>query len=181
MKSALTLTLLLLPSLVWSYIPPSERILQQWAAASKGLPNIAGTLQHGAVTISFHTGNLRDSIVVFEANQPTTDATALLAFTLLLGPARTHVHLQALGVDLAKTGLARNGDRIAWVIGATGEGEATPQIWIDRQWRLPVRLLLGDVRVDFGEYAVVAGRPLPKEITITRATDRRIYRIEAAR
>lgn len=179
MRTAFALIFSLVPTLAWSYVPPAERIIQQWAATAKARPTLTGTAIRDARSVGFRTTIVGDTVTLLEAGKPTTDVAARLAFSLLVQPERAGALLRAAGIDLGKTGLVRNGDRIAWTIGASGEGATNPQIWIDRQWLAPVRLILRDATIEFTGYDNTTGRSWPKEITIVTAAGRRIYRIEA--
>ncbi|MFH2099300.1 MAG: hypothetical protein ABIJ95_07310 [Pseudomonadota bacterium] len=50
--------------------------------------------------------------------------------------------LSLLGVDLETTSMGRWNNRITWVLGALYPDETVPQVWIDRETRLPVRWIV---------------------------------------
>jgi len=61
-----------------------------------------------------------------------------------LEQAATHMvaGLRAVGIDVATVSLARNGEDIAYVIGAQPWETDKPQLWIDKERFLPVRCIL---------------------------------------
>jgi hypothetical protein len=50
--------------------------------------------------------------------------------------------LRTAGLDLAVVHLARYGEGVAYVIGANGRDPHTPQLWLDKETLLPVRLVV---------------------------------------
>jgi membrane protein YqaA with SNARE-associated domain/outer membrane lipoprotein-sorting protein len=51
---------------------------------------------------------------------------------------------QHLGIDLSVSSLARLGTRVAYVLGAKPGEKDRPQIWIDKEWFAPIRVIYKD-------------------------------------
>lgn len=51
---------------------------------------------------------------------------------------------QHVGIDLSVSSLARMGTRVAYVLGAKPGEKDRPQIWIDKEWFQPIRVIFKD-------------------------------------
>lgn len=168
----------------WAFVPAAERMLELWSETYAKAPDLqlAGTLEQGAVKAPF-TVHLAPSGIVFEeAGRPVSDVTHNLVFTLLLSPPAALPWLRGLGLDPAKTGLARDGARIAWTLGALGERQPGTQLWLDRDLRIPLRARI--VRptltqtIEFLDYEKSASKIIPRTIRVTVEGVVRTYTIE---
>lgn len=186
MKRAALLTVLLIAAAVpaWAYVPPAERMLALWSDAYEKAPDLqlSGTLEQGAAKAPF-TVHLGAAGVVFEeAGRPVSDVTHNLVFTTLLSPKAALTWLRGLGLDTTKTGLARDGARIAWTLGALGERQPGTQIWLDRDLRIPLQARI--VRptltqtIEFLDYDQSASKIVPRVIRVTVDGVVRTYTIE---
>ncbi len=184
------LLLLLAASPAHAWVPPTETIVEKWAAAYEGTDHavIEGTWRQGAVATPFRVDVQDGRIALRENGRPSTDATSVTVWNLMLRPRSTLEAWVKLGaLDAAQTGLARRDGRIAWTVGAKGEKQAGPQIWIDRQWHTPMRAVLppapgrADV-IEFLGYAQSETRIFPTEVRADfGGENRRVYTIEAVR
>lgn len=186
MKRAVLLTVLLFAAAApaWAYVPPAERMLELWAEAYDKAPELqlTGTLEQGAAKVAF-TVHLGASGIVFEeAGRPVSDVTHNLVFTTLLAPKAALTWLRGLGLDTAKTGLARSGTRIAWTLGALGESQPGTQLWLDRDLHIPLQARI--VRptltqtIEFLDYDKSTSKIVPHVIRVTVDGVVRTYAIE---
>lgn len=178
MKTALLfsiLAILLLPASVHAYIPPGERMVEQWTAAYERSRNvtITGHYEEAGDKVSFQVEGSRNQVSIMEGGNPTQDATSLLVWGALLRPSSlTRQWHQAGHLDLERTGLARHGDRIAWTLGVEGEQREGTQVWLDRQRQTPFLLipppeLYTARRISFEGYEASDNRAFPTQIKVT--------------
>lgn len=167
-----------------AYVPPAPRIVELWSAAyaKAGNLQLAGTLEQGSARVPFQVSLGADGVVYEEAGRPVSDVTSRLVFTLLLDPAAAATWLQGLGLDPAATGLARDGKRIDYTLGAAGERRPGTQVWLDRELAVPrsariVRPTLTQT-IEFVDYETSASRIIPRLIRVTVDGVVRTYRIE---
>jgi hypothetical protein len=179
--------LILFPATASAYVPPAETIAQRWAQAYRGHPvvTITGTWRQGAVSVPFRVQKDRQGLRILENGTPTTDATSLAIWRLLLQPGELVSEWQTQQVlDTKRTGLARWKERIAWTLGASGEKQAGVQVWIDRQWHVPLVAHLPAAagraeRIEMLGYDKTSHRIIPAEIVAIFPGDaRRVYALE---
>lgn len=186
MKRAALLVALVLAAAVpaWAYVPPIERMLELWSQAYAKAPELqlTGTIEQGASKSPFKVHLGESGIVFEEAGRPVSDVTSTLVFTLLLSPQAALPWLRGLGLDPAKTGLARDGARIAWTLGALGERQPGTQLWLDRDRRVPLRAHI--VRptltqtIEFLAYDMSPSGLMPHVVRVTVEGVVRTYTIE---
>ncbi len=175
----------LFTSVAFAYVPPAEKILEWWFEAYEKAPSVTlqGSWQQGATTVGYSVDFTQGSgIAISEMGLPETDGTSKLVWTLLLRPRQILPTLKARGLDTAQTGLARHDGRIAFTVGAQGEGREGTQLWLDRETLHPLKLILqledGTGSVSFEGYDQSPSVLYPSIIKTTRNGSVRTYRID---
>ncbi len=78
--------------------------------------------------------------------------------------------LAALGVDVSVSSLGRHDGRIAFVLGAGYPDETPPQLWVDKESKLPVRWIAADgTEARFAGWRKVGKARYPRRITLYEA------------
>lgn len=154
------LSMLVPANAAWAYVPPAQRIVGLWQGAyEKSAPvTLTGSWQQGAVTTPFVISVQKNALSILENGRPSTDVTSQMVWDFLLRPVAALEILQSRGLVLEETGLARSGGAITWTLGATGENRRGTQIWIDREWLTPHRVILKNPAgapdtVDFSDFS----------------------------
>ena len=99
---------------------------------------------------------------------------------LFLGNARAY--LGEAGIDASVISLGRTGTFVCWVIGAKAEDNTKPQLWIDKDTFLPVRVLTFEgeprraVEWRMDGYDRAYGAAFPRQLE-QRIEDKRVLRI----
>lgn len=166
---------LLTANWAWAYVPASDKILKAWFGVFEKLPQVSiqATVNRGAVTLPFTAEWKRNELTLMEAGRPVTDATTQLVWALLLRPSAGLQMLKDAGLNLERRGLAREHNRIAWTLGASGEAQPDTQLWLDRGDAAPVRAIvqhsgtLPASLIVYSGYHDTPGRIFPRRIEIT--------------
>ncbi len=100
----------------------------------------------------------KNGLSILENGKPSTDATSQMVWDFLFKPAAALRVMQSRGLVLEETGLARSGDALTWTLGVTGENRRGTQIWIDREWLNPHRVVLKNTAgipdtIDFSDFS----------------------------
>ena len=184
LRLLILLPLLLTADAAWGYVPPAQRIVSLWQSAyEKTAPvTLRGSWQQGAFTTPFVITVQKNAGSILENGKPSTDATSQMVWDFLLKPAAALQILKSRGMVLEETGLARSGDALTWTLGATGENRRGTQIWIDREWLTPHRVILKNPEgapdtVDFSGFT--PENPLyPLKIKSRVGGVERLYRVD---
>jgi alpha-N-arabinofuranosidase len=87
-------------------------------------------------------------------------------------PEKTIAQLEALGIDLARIRDAQWKGRPAWVVGAAGGDETTPQFWVEKDRLLCTRVLwkrpTGVLDVEMGRFEPLGGGWIAAELLFKR-------------
>jgi hypothetical protein len=182
--SVLWLLALSLPA--WAYVPPTDRVLEQWVAIYEKAPDveIEGSMQIGAESYPFRVVASDQAFTYYQSGKQVTDSTSRFVFGVLTRPAQAFQTLRSRGLDTTKNGLARKEGRLAWTLGVSGERQTGSQLWLDRQTLAPLRLIYApggetEVQMDFRGYEQSPSKLFPTEIRVNfSGGTSRVYRIE---
>ena len=162
----------------FAYIPPGNFIIQSWG---KKHPNLKSLRIESTVSLSgvqfkeitvydLHAHALR-SVVRDDAGHDLyraekSDSDVALPTRLLLDSNASAITalLKSQGVANETVTLKRWKGSIAWVLGMPD----APELWIEKDTFLPLRLLLNSVSYDFSNYKFQHGMDYPKVIEVTK-------------
>lgn len=84
-------------------------------------------------------------------------------------------HLRTMGVDVAVSSLGRLEDRYCYIVGARFPDENAPQLWVDKDSFLPIRLMLppaarapedGPVEIRYRNWRIAEGTAYPMHVVM---------------
>lgn len=168
---ALSCLLAALSTQAAAFVPPTSFILRRMAAKVSGLRGLSAEvggeldvsgawtsaqgrlhiaapdrfrleLTHaGGRTVETWLGAARSLQGAGQAQTSTAKASHPVV-ALFFGNARAY--LGEVGIDASTVTLGRHGAQVCWVIGSKAEDASKPQLWIDKETFLPVRILTFD-------------------------------------
>ncbi len=171
---ALTVAALSLPASALAWVPPGDRIVEEWASAYRPYKKITltGTARQGAREIPFVATRDAGGVTVLESGEPVTDATVLAVWQLLLRPREQAETWRDAGtLSFERTGFARSGEQIAYTLGVEGEQKPGVQIWVDRRRLTPLRATLPDsvragAMVQYEGYEESSNHAFPQRVIV---------------